>query len=133
MLIDIGVNVQPNGPKGSFTSRMAATPKQGTPVVPGQTVVRALEIDVLGSLLTVGIANAAAGPSSAAPAPVPTAATTAPAASALGVDAASVPRAIPAGAAGHGTPLAPIVLLVTGLLMAGAGATAWRLRGGSSG
>lgn len=49
-LLDIGVNVQPNGPAGpknaAYTDHLAATPKQGTPVVPGQTVERAIEINV---------------------------------------------------------------------------------------
>jgi hypothetical protein len=43
-IIDIGVNVQPNGPAGSFASQLKATPNQDTPVVPGQTIVRAIEI-----------------------------------------------------------------------------------------
>ncbi len=50
-LVDIGVNVQPNGPAGpsghAYTDHLAATAKQGTPVVAGQTVERAMEVNVL--------------------------------------------------------------------------------------
>lgn len=46
-IIDIGVNVQPNGPAGTYTSPLAATPKQDTPVVAKQTIERAIEIDLL--------------------------------------------------------------------------------------
>ena len=132
-LLDIGVNVQPNGPAGpkgaAFTDPLAATPKQGTAVVPGQTIVRALEVTVAagaarGGILTLALANAAAGPS-AAPAS---------AAPAHGVDAATAgpaaaPTAVPAGLGTHGTPVAPIVLLVAGLVLAAGGLVSWRVRG----
>lgn len=132
-LLDIGVNVQPNGPAGpkgaAFTDRLAATPKQGTAVVPGQTIVRALELTVAGSAsrggaVTLALANAAAGPGTATPAVAPP----------RGVDAATAgpaaaPTAVPAGLGAHGTPRAPLVLLVAGLVLAGTGLLSWRARG----
>lgn len=49
-LIDIGANVQENGPAGPsqapFVSGLDATAKQGTDVEPGTTIVRAVEINV---------------------------------------------------------------------------------------
>ena len=132
-LLDIGVNVQPNGPDGpegaAFTDPLAATPKQGTAVVPGQTIVRALELTVAagaarGGILTLALANAAAGPSAATPS----------AARAHGVDAATAgpaaaPTAVPAGFGAHGSPTAPLVLLVAGLVLAAGGLVSWRVRG----
>jgi hypothetical protein len=148
-LIDIGVNVQPNGPAGpsgfAYTDHLAATAKQGTPVVPGQTVVRAVEINLLtgasgsaasgnSGLLTLALGNAAAGPST------PSAAPTSVAPSSHGVSpvatSSKVPSKLPTGInAGLGThggaPVAPIVLLIVGLMLAGGGAAAWRFRGAS--
>lgn len=132
-LLDVGVNVQPNGPAGpkgaAFTDPLAATPKQGTAVVAGQTIVRALEVTVAAGagrdgILTLALANAAAGPSAASPAAAPS----------HGVDAATagpaaVPTAVPAGLGAHGTPAAPIALLLAGLVLAGAGLVRWRIRG----
>jgi hypothetical protein len=132
-LLDIGINVQPNGPAGpkgaAFTDPLAATPKQGTAVVPGQTIVRALELTVAagagrGGLLTLALANAAAGPSAATPS----------VARSHGVDAATAgpaaaPTAVPAGLGAHGSPTAPIVLLIAGLVLAGGGLVTWRVRG----
>jgi len=132
-LLDVGVNVQPNGPAGpkgaAFTDPLAATPKQGTAVVAGQTIVRALEVTVAAGaggdgILTLALANAAAGPSAASPAAAPS----------HGVDAATagpaaVPTAVPAGLGAHGTPAAPIALLLAGLVLAGAGLVSWRIRG----
>jgi hypothetical protein len=121
------VNVQPNGPAGSYRSPLRATPDQATPVVAGQTVVRALEIDLGGgSGVSLALANAAAGPSSAAPvvtAPAPT--STAP----VKHDHV-VPTGVPAGQGpiGGGTSELPLVLLVVGIAFAGAGALAWRVR-----
>lgn len=148
-LIDIGVNVQPNGPAGpsayAYVDHLDATAKQGTTVVPGQTVVRALEVNVasgLGSvtgaasskpssgLLTVALGNAAAGPShpSAAPTTVPTSHGVSPVATSKAPS--KLPTGVNAGLGTHGgTPVAPIVLLIIGLLMAGGGAAAWRFRG----
>lgn len=58
-LIDIGANVQENGPAGPpqapFVSGLDATAKQGTPIEAGTTLVRALEINIAagaGSQLT---------------------------------------------------------------------------------
>jgi hypothetical protein len=124
-VIDIGVNVQPNGAKGDFTSQLAATPKQGTAVVPGQTIVRAIEVDLIGDpLATVALANAAAGPSAAAP-PAPAT----PAAPSTTPNPNAIPNGVPAGMGTHGgTPVAPIVLLIVGLMMAAGGAVAFKIR-----
>ncbi|MDT4938237.1 MAG: hypothetical protein QOG80_1908 [Pseudonocardiales bacterium] len=120
-LIDIGVNVQPNGPAGTFTSKLKATPSQITPVVAGQTIVRALELNLVGDpLATVALANAAAGPSN--PATVTTTTVSPP--------GTAIPTGIPAGyAKPNGSPALPLVLLLMGLFLAGGGAFAWRLRG----
>jgi hypothetical protein len=131
----IGVNVESGPGKAAdnttykFSSKLAATPNQATPVVANQTLVRAIEIDLLGGQAAVlALGNAAAGPSSPAapptttPAPTPT--TTVP--------GTQVPTGVPAGLANTGgsTPALPIVLLILGLLMAAGGAATWRLRGG---
>ncbi|MCU1659235.1 MAG: hypothetical protein JWO57_3891 [Pseudonocardiales bacterium] len=122
-LVDIGANVQPNGPAGTFTSQLKATPDQATPVVAGQTIVRAVEINLVGDpLATIALANAAAGPSTAAVAPTSSASPTPP--------ATALPIGVPAGAAQPaGSPDLPLVLLAVGLLMGAAGAVAWKVRG----
>jgi hypothetical protein len=133
-LLAIGVNVQPMGPKGSFETKFKENlPKQGMtpPAKPYTALVRALEIDLLGGALTVGLANAAAGPSFPGKAVEATTATPSPSPSkgVAGVTAGP-PTAIPAGQGGTGgTPVAPIVLLLVGLMMASGGALAWKLRG----
>lgn len=125
-LVDIGVNVQPHGPSGTFSSKLKATPNQATPVVDGQTVVRAIEIDIVGTGVDLALANAAAGPSNpvvASPSSVPPTHT---------AEAASnLPTGVPAGyVKPAGTPTTPIVLLAVGLLLAtGGGVAAWRMRG----
>jgi hypothetical protein len=148
-VIDIGVNVQPNGPAGTYTSPLAATPKQGTSVVDGQTIVRAIEVDLLStltsipvanfaaakvqakalagsSLLSLALANAAAGPSTAPAAP-PNSSSAAPTSSAANTN---LPTGVPAGAAGHGgSPVLPLVLLLLGLTLAGGGVVSYRMRG----
>ncbi|MBN9619321.1 MAG: choice-of-anchor G family protein, partial [Actinobacteria bacterium] len=146
-LIDIGVNVQPNGAAGpsgaAYTDPLEANVKQGAPVVSGQTVVRAIEVNVaamggsalpglsslpsLGGLgladasarsltgklagtgfvqaapgsgtgiLTLALANAAAGPSAAAPTP-PASSSNPPATS---VPPTGIPTGVPAGQALH--------------------------------
>jgi hypothetical protein len=119
-LVDIGINVQPNGPAGSFTSALKATPSQITPVVPGQTIVRAIELDLVGDpLAAVALGNAAAGPSN----PAEVAPSTPPA------TGTAIPTGVPAGfdKPTHGSDL-PLVLLAVGLVMAGGGVFAWRLR-----
>jgi hypothetical protein len=122
-LVDIGINVQPNGPAGPFHTALAATPAQGTPVVPGQTIVRAIELQLVGSppAATIALANAAAGPSN--PASV---SPTSPAPSTN----TQIPTGVPAGFGkpSHGSDLA-LVLLITGLVLASGGAYAFRLRG----
>lgn len=174
-LVDIGVNVQPNGAAGpsgaAYADHLAATPKQGTPVVAGQTVVRAVEINVaataggipgLGSipglsalpmalsaqsdaqarpqavsnsgLLTLALANAAAGPSHAAATPTPTTSPTTTAVEPVTTNSPQGNGVLPTGVnAGQGTsggrPTAPLVLLIVGLMVAGGGAAAWRFRG----
>jgi hypothetical protein len=148
-VIDIGVNVQPNGPVGTYTSPLVATPKQGTSVVDGQTIVRAIEVDLLStlqsipvanfaagkvqakalagsSLLSLALANAAAGPSTAPAAP-PNSSSAAPTSSAANTN---LPTGVPAGAAGHGgSPVLPLVLLLLGLTLAGGGVVSYRMRG----
>jgi hypothetical protein len=130
--VQIGVNVQPNGPSGSYRSPLRATPDQATPVVAGQTVVRALEIDLGGgSGVSLALANAAAGPSSAAPVvthPTPAPVTTAPVR-----HNHVLPTGVPAGQGpiGGGPSGLPLTLLGVGVVLAGAGALAWRLRSGS--
>jgi hypothetical protein len=142
-LVDVGVNVQPNGPAGTFTSGLTATPKQGTPVVTGQTIVRAIEVDVLSTgnvnrqavgnaakaadpLVALALGNAAAGPS-AAPGQSSSPASPEPSTS---VPATNIPTGVPAGMGTHGrSPVLPITLLVLGLMFAAGGAAAFRLRG----
>jgi hypothetical protein len=124
--LQIGVNVQPNGPRGSYSSPLAATPDQATPVVRGQTIVRALEIDLGGgSGVNLALANAAAGPStetSAAPPPPPS---TIPAV----VHNHRLPTGIPAGQAPTGGgPQLPLELLAVGIALAAAGGLAYRFR-----
>jgi hypothetical protein len=121
-LVDIGVNVQPNGPSGNYTDALAATPAQNTTPVAGQTVVRALEINLLGKAINVALANAAAGPS----APAAVVSTTPPASS---PPATNIPTGVPAGLGTKGgTPALPLILLVVGLLVAGSGVAAQRMR-----
>jgi hypothetical protein len=135
--LDIGANVQPLVGSGDFTSNFAQhLPKQGMtpPAKPYTTLVRALEIDLLGDAVGLGLANAADGPSIAgvaAAAPSP--------ANSGGVAPISTRNpgssgVLPTGVdAGHGTsgglPATPLILLVGGLLLAGGGALTWRLRG----
>ncbi|MDT4927093.1 MAG: hypothetical protein QOG01_4806 [Pseudonocardiales bacterium] len=125
-LIGIGVNVQPNGPAGTFTSALDATPKQGTPVVADQTIVRAIELDVLGGNgAVVALANAAAGPSTAPAAP-PSSATPEPTSTVPGT---TLPTGVPAGMGTHdGSPVLPVVLLLLALTFAGGGVVAYRTR-----
>jgi hypothetical protein len=117
-LVDIGVNVQPNGPAGTYTDQLKATPAQDTPVVAGQTVVRAIEVNVLGNAVNLALANAAAGPSN----PTVTPPTSTPPTSAP-------PTGVPAGnGPTGGTPTLPLVLLLLGLMTAGGGVLAQRLQ-----
>lgn len=135
-VVAIGVNVE-SGPgkaadnsKYLFTSALKATPDQATPVVQNQTLVRALELDVLGGkVAALALGNAAAGPSSPAVAPP---SSSAPPSATTSVPGTLIPTGVPAGLAntGNGTPTLPIVLLVLGLLMAAGGAATWRLRAG---
>jgi hypothetical protein len=131
-VIDIGVNVQPLVKSGDFTSQLDGLPKQGMtpPAVPYSTVVRALEVNVLpavgnGGLVTLALANAAAGPS-AAPAAPPSSSSPAPSTSAPNTN---IPTGVPAGAGTHGgSPVLPLVLLLFGLMFAGGGVVAYRMR-----
>jgi hypothetical protein len=127
-LVDIGINVQPNGPSGTFTSALAATPNQATPVVAGQTIVRAIELDLVGDpLAAVALANAAAGPSSAGP--VTTSPTPPPPATCVsGTKACAPPTGVNAGQASPSSPM-PLILLLAGLFLASGGAVAFKLRG----
>lgn len=126
-LVDIGINVQPNGASGTFTSALAATPDQATPVVAGQTIVRAIEVDLVGDpLAAVALANAAAGPSSGAPVTSPPPSTSAvPCANAK---SCAPPTGVPAGQGSPSSP-APLILLLAGLFLASGGAVAFKLRG----
>lgn len=79
------------------------------------------------NLAQVNLALAAVGPSTPRAAPSTTPATPTPAGKHAPTD---LPTGVPAGLAQpSGTPTAPIVLLLVGLLMAGAGAVAWKVRG----
>jgi hypothetical protein len=133
--VAIGANVQQGAfplssepsPKYRFNSALAATPDQATPVVPGQGVVRALEIDVAstqGGSLALG--NAAAGPSSA-PAPTPSASVSPTAVA----PSTQIPTGVPAGAAADngGSSALPLVALLIVLTVGGGGAIALRGRG----
>ncbi len=126
--LQIGANVQPNGPRGTYASPLKATPDQATPVVAGQTIVRAIEIDFGGGQgVDLALANAAAGPSSA-PAPPP-----APTTSAAVKHNHVIPTGIPAGQGpiGGGSPQLPTILLLIGLALAAAGGASgliWKLR-----
>jgi hypothetical protein len=161
-LIDVGVNVQSGPGAGAtnstypFTSQLKATPNQSTPVVKDQTLVRAIEINLVGDpLATIAMANAAAGPSTAAPTPSSSSPTSsAPSSSGPSSGApstpagsnpseagngpagpngganANLPTGVPAGMATHGgTPTLPLVLLIVGVVLAGGGALAWKFRG----
>lgn len=125
-LVDIGINVQPNGAAGTFKSALAATPDQATPVVPGQTIVRAIEVDLVGDpLAAVALANAAAGPSAGGPVTSPPPTTPAPCATAK---SCAPPTGVPAGQGSPSSP-APLILLLAGLFLASGGAVAFKLRG----
>jgi hypothetical protein len=133
-LIDIGINVESgpgiqavqSDPDFLYTTALAKTPNQATPVVANQTLVRALEINLLGSGAVVALANAAAGPSTAAPAPPTTSSVT----TSPGPTNTNIPTGVPAGAVTPaGSPIAPLVLLIVGLVLASGGAVAWKLRG----
>jgi hypothetical protein len=139
-VIDIGVNVQPLVRSGDFRTQLGRLPKQGMtpPAVLYGTVVRALEVNVLpalrtGGVVTFGLANAAAGPSSA---PAVAAVATSPhPRPPHRVAATALPIGVPAGhgTAGRGAPVLPAVLLLLGLIFAGGGVVAYRLRGTLSG
>lgn len=128
--LQIGVNVQPNGPRGTYQSPLKPTPDQATPVVAGQTIVRAIEIDLGGGQgVSLALANAAAGPSSR-----PTPHSVAPKTPTPAVQHNHrIPTGIPAGQGpiGGGSPQLPLVLLVVGLALAAAGGASglvWKLR-----
>lgn len=131
-LVDIGINVQPNGAAGDFDTGLDATPKQGTAVVAGQTIVRAIEVDVLSTgghpLVALALGNAAAGPSAA-----PTASSSSPPPSAspsTSAPATNIPTGVPAGMGTHGgDPALPITLLGLALMFAAGGAVAFKMRG----
>jgi hypothetical protein len=130
-ILDIGVNVQPNGAAGNYTDPLKATPAQDTAVVPDQTVVRAIEVNLLGNAINLALGNAAAGPSAGGPAtstapPPPTSSS-----AVVCVVAASCapPTGVPAGfGTKGGTPTLPLILLIVGLLVAASGVTAQRLK-----
>jgi len=136
-LVDIGLNVQsgpgiqPHDATYPFTTKLDATPDQATAVVPNQTLVRAIEINVLAvsdtrGLATLALANAAAGPSTAVVTPTtPTTPVTTPT-----TPNTNIPTGVPAGfAKPGGSPDLPLVLLVVGLLAASGGAVAYKFRG----
>lgn len=93
----------------------------------GKFTETALALKILPSAngVVLDLASASVGPSSAAPTTPP--ASTTPASP---HPSTQIPTGVNAGAADHGgTPVAPIVLLIIAVLMAGAGAMAWRVRG----
>ena len=131
-------NVQPNGSSGTFASALKATPDQATPVIAGQTIVRALEINLRWRRRVPAwpLANAAAGPSSR-PAPPPAQPTTTPPSGAVKHDH-RLPTGIPAGQGpigGGGSPHLPLVLLrsVRRWPRAGASDVVWTSCAGRSG
>ena len=124
-LLDIGVNVQPNGKSGTFASALKATPDQATPVIAGQTIVRAIEINFIPAAgsspaATLAFGNAAAGPSTpGAPASTPPVTHRHHPA---GPPATRIPTGVPAGEGTHGgSPDLPLVLLALGAAMAACG------------
>jgi hypothetical protein len=122
-LIDIGMNVQPSGADGTFTSQLNALPKQGMdpPPVPYAHVVRAIEVDVLGNTLDLALANAAAGPSNPAAPPATAPPATSP-------PATQLPTGVPAGYASGKSRQLPLILLIVGVFLASGGAIAARQR-----
>ncbi|GAB2472842.1 choice-of-anchor G family protein [Jatrophihabitans fulvus] len=168
-VVDIGLNVQsgpgiqPRDRQYPFESNLRATPAQNTAVVDGQTLARAIEIQLLdtsslpvGSLpagglgqlpglnrvaaaaptngvATLALANAAAGPSTAAPAPPTSSAP--PTTSVPPATNTNIPTGIPAGAAGEqgegGMPVLPLVAIIA--LLSVAGAAFWQYRATTGG
>lgn len=133
-IVRIGVNVQQGtfplpteaSPTYRFTSALVSTPDQATATVPGQGVVRALEIDIAGSQgAALALGNAAAGPSSSPTAPP---STTPPTGS---VPSTQIPTGVPAGAAADngGSSALPLIMLLVVLTMGGGGVIALRSRG----
>jgi hypothetical protein len=138
-VLDIGVNVQSgpgkaaNNASAPFTSQLAATPDQATDVIEGQTLVRALEIDLLDGAKSasgspgavLALANAAVGPRSVTPA----ASASVAAASTVAPNSA-LPTGVPAGQAAphHGTPVLPLVAVLLVVVAAGIGTVAYRVR-----
>jgi hypothetical protein len=138
-VVAIGVNVQQGAfplagaanAKYGYTSKLKATPDQGTAVVSGQGVVRALEIDVLGGqVASLALANAAAGPSNPQ-APADSSSTPVTPAPSTAVPATDIPTGVPAGmgTTHGGSPVLPITLLSLALVFAAGGAAAYRFRG----
>ena len=143
-VIDIGVNVESGPGKAAdnkdapYTSKLKATPDQATTPVDGQTLVRAIEIDILNAAAqrspnsagspaaVLALANAAVGPGAVA-APTSTASRSNAAQTAL-------PTGVPAGQGTphHGTPLLPLVLALLAVLVAGGGTVLVRRRGTST-
>jgi hypothetical protein len=126
-LVDVGVNVQPQVSGGDFDTKLSSLPKQGMtpPPVPYEHTVRAIEIQLLSGGLTVALANSSAGPNNLALAPAPT-----PADTGASVPPTSIPTGVPAGMGTHGgSPLLPVLLLALGLMFAGGGVLAYRMRG----
>jgi hypothetical protein len=126
------VNVQPNGAHGSFSSALKATPDQATPVVSGQTVVRAIEINLLPAAgsspaATLALGNAAAGPSTPGTSTAAPPVVHQPAAP----PGTRIPTGVPAGAGttGGGSQL-PLDLIVIAAGLAGLGGLAYRFRPG---
>jgi hypothetical protein len=133
-VVDIGINVQPNGKAGDFKSGLAATPKQGTAVIAGQTIVRAIEVDLLSGTssspaVALALGNAAAGPSTA-PEAAPSSSAPSTPVPASSVPATNIPTGVPAGMASHGgSPALPLALAGLALMFAAGGAVAFKMRG----
>jgi hypothetical protein len=127
-ILGIGINVQPQVSSGDFTSNLDTLPKQGMtpPPVPYEHTVRAIELQLLGSSgITVALANSSAGPSN--PATTPSAG---PTSTSTSLPPTGIPTGVPAGLGTHGgSPLLPLVLLALGVMFAGGGAVAYRMRG----
>lgn len=130
-VIDIGVNVQPNNasrnPAAPFKSSLTSSVDQAVPAVAGQTVVRAIEVNLVGDpLASLALASAASGPTSA----VPTTPTSTPTPQGTPTPAGTgVPTGVNAGSAAQSAmPLAPLWLALIGFVLASAGAFTWLRR-----
>jgi hypothetical protein len=159
-VLDIGVNIESGPGKAAdnkdapYTSKLKATPDQATAVVKGQTLVRAIEIDILNAAQQAPtpnsashrqiagkavagrpLAQAAAGDPAAvlalANAAVGPSAAAAPTTAATTAAGSDLPTGVPAGQGTphHGTPILPLLLVLLGVVLAGGATVVVRKRG----